>query len=91
MRVKQRQKQIERAATGKRRRRALDFARERRKRNKRIIIEVVSAADVARLEARAKEIEADTDNKLTVLAKRIEGVHGQLYETMNRISAISRR
>ena len=91
MYVKPRQKLIERAAIGKRRRRALQFVSKKRKGNKRIVIELVSAADVARLDAQDKAIEADITQKLNGLSKRIEGVHGQLYETINRISMISRQ
>ena len=86
MYVRPQRKQIERAAVGKRRRRALQFVSKKKRRDRRIVIEVVSAADVARLEARDEALKAEYDKKFEEVSRRAEGIHGQLYEFMNRMS-----
>ena len=84
-------KRVERAAIGKRRRRALSFVSKKRKRNKRFVVEVVSAADVARLEARDSLIEETVDAKLSRLSDRLDGLHKQLYETITKMSYLEKR
>ena len=91
MRVKPSRKTIERAAVGKRRRRALQFVSKKRNRNKRIVVELVSAADVARLEARDDLLKEDIDKKIKDLNRLFEGLHSTLYKTMNRISELNNK
>lgn len=53
----------------------------------RIIVEVVSAADVARLEARDEDVRAE----LKQLERKLEGLHRTLYEVIDTISKVRNR
>lgn len=53
----------------------------------RIIVEVVSAADVTRLEARDEDIREEVKK----LERKLEGVHRTLYEVIESISKLRGR
>ena len=61
---------INRAAEGKRRRKAIRRAKKRRSANRSVVVQLVSAADVARLEAR----DADLSAEISSIRKSFEGL-----------------
>lgn len=56
------------------------------KRERRIVIEVISHADVERLERRDDDIRQDMAN----LEQRIEGLHRRIFELMEAIGQLRR-
>ena len=84
-------KNINRAAEGKRRRKAIRRAKKRRSANRSVIVQLVSAADVQRLEARDDTLQASLDQRCTAIESRVEALHRQLYEVMEALSRLRDR
>lgn len=76
---------INRAAEGKRRRKAIRRAKKRRSANRSVIVQLVSAADVARLEARDEALSADITSIRKDLAKHNEVNREDNYEFMVKL------
>ena len=53
----------------------------------RIVVELVSSADVKRLEAR----DDDLKQEIARLEKRIEGIHDTMYKYFERVSQLNNR
>ena len=55
---------------------------------RRIVIELVSAADVARLEARDDAVKAEQTRIADELNRRVDGLHHQLYEVIDALGRL---
>lgn len=55
---------------------------------RRIVIELVSAADVARLEARDAAVKAEQTRIADELNRRVDGLHHQLYEVIDALGRL---
>lgn len=82
---------ISRAAEGKRRRKAIRRARKRRSANKSVVVQLVSAADVARLERRDDALRADIGSIQDDLKRFEENRSKDNYEYRTIIGQIRRK
>ena len=69
-------------------RRAAKLRPKRKRPERRIVIELVSSADVARLEARDTALKAEQDKTAEELTRRVDGLHHQLYEVIDALSRL---
>ena len=69
-------------------RKALRRSGTRKRSERRIVVELVSAADVARLEARDEAVKAEQAAITDELTRRVEGLHHQLYEVIDALGRL---
>ncbi len=82
---------VAKSQSRKLRRKAVRCAQQRRSSGKNIRVELVSAADVQRLEGRDDALQASLDQRCTAIESRLEALHRQLYEVMEALARLRDR
>ncbi len=82
---------VAKSQSRKLRRKAVRCAEKHKGSGKHIRVELVSAADVQRLEGRDDALQASLDQRCTAIESRLEALHRQLYEVMEALARLRDR